>query len=176
LLQLLEIIKTCRKKTGDKFNEALSNLNVIIYLVATLFIVQLFSTTNVVSTSARYLIYFVGFSFGKLVGILQASHCAHEPFNQYRKSILISASILNVLTFYGFLTGHALINEDTVVYLLALFAFLAHQHFVFNIIPQFTEALGIRVFKIGKVAPAVAQTQELRKFDGQEEEDTEANV
>jgi ethanolaminephosphotransferase len=166
-------LKTVQKKTGEKFNEALSNLNVIIYLVATLFIVYLFSPSNVISTSARYLIYFVGFSFGKLVGILQASHCAHEPFNQYRKSILISATILNVLTLYGFLTGHPLINEDTVVVLLALFAFLAHQHFVFNIIPQFTEALGIQVFKIGKVSPPIAQTQELRKYDGQLEEDTD---
>jgi ethanolaminephosphotransferase len=167
--------KTVQKKTGDKFNEALSNLNVLLYLVATLFIVYLFSPTNVISTSARYLIYFVGFSFGKLVGILQATHCAHEPFNQYRKSILISATVLNGLTLYGFLTGHPLINEGTVVTLLALFAFLAHQHFAINIISQFTEALGIRVFKIGKVTPPVAQNQELRKYDGNQsaEEDTE---
>jgi len=163
-------LKTVKEKTREKYNDALSNLNVLLYLVATLFIVYLFSPTDMISTSARYLIYFVGFSFGKLVGILQASHCAHQDFQQYRKSILVSASLLNVVTFAGFLRGYPLINESTLIFWLAVFAFAAHFHFVFNIIHQFTEALGISVFKIGKInPPAASQVKELKKFQDEEE-------
>jgi len=163
--------KTVQRKTGEKFDDAVANLNVIIYLVATLFIAYFFSYSDIVSTSARYLIYFVGFSFGKLVGILQASHCAHAEFNQYRKSILISASIFNAIIFVGFLKGHPIMNEAALIFWLAIFAIGAHQHFVFNIISQFTDALGIQVFKIGKVTPPSIATKELRKHDAQEEED-----
>jgi len=165
--------KTVQNKTGDNFGKALNNLNVLIYLVVTLFITMLFSA-DIVETSARYLIYFVGFSFGKLVGILQACHCAHENFHQYRKSILISASVLNCHTLVTYATGSPIIREEVLIVLLTLFSVGAYFHFTFNIIEQFTSALGIRVFKIGKVTPKVDTNQGLRKNDAQqEEEDTE---
>jgi len=164
--------KTVKTKTGENFGKALNNLSVLVYLVITLIITMIFSA-DIVDTSARYLIYFVGFSFGKLVGILQACHCAHEKFHQYRKSILISASILNCHTLASYITGAPIIKEELLIVLLALFSLGAHLHFAFNIIEQFTDALGIKVFKIGKITPKVDAKQGLRKHDGQLEEDTD---
>jgi len=162
--------KTVKEKTGEKFGDALSKLNVIWYLLATLFITYFF--TDIISTSARYLIYFVGFSFGKLVGILQASHCGHCEFQQYRKSILISVTFLNFHSILSYIQGYPLIDQHTLIVLLALFAIGAHLHFAFNIIGQFTEALGIYVFKIGKVIAApTSQGVALRKHDAAVEED-----
>jgi len=144
-------IITVKKKTCEKFMEALGKLNVFIYLVITLFIVCRFSTSDVVSRTARFVIYFVGFSFAKLVGILQASHCAHQDFNQYSKSILLSTTLVNGLILAGDSFGRPVVNEDLLIYVMAGVALFAHIHFLLNVISQFTEVLRIRVFKIGKV-------------------------
>lgn len=51
----------------EKFSHALHNLFMISYINVTLLIVAHMSNSNVISTSARTLIYFAGFSFAKLV-------------------------------------------------------------------------------------------------------------
>jgi ethanolaminephosphotransferase len=144
-------LMTVKKMVGQRFGEALCKLNMIFYLIITIIIVYEFSPTNTVSRTARYLIYFIGLSFAKLVGILQASHCSHQEFDQYSKSILISTSLLNAFTLVGYLTGSPLVDEDSLIYGLAAFALVAHIHFILNVVSQFTQVLRIRVFKIGKM-------------------------
>jgi len=139
-----------KRKTPQKFHEAFSTLVVFLFLVATVVIVYNFSVTNVISRTCRYFIYFIGFSFSKLVGILQANHCAHVPFDQFRFSILMPTILINGLTIIGYISGKPLINEDLVVYGCMTFSILAYTHFVLNIINQFTDILGIYVFKLGK--------------------------
>jgi len=55
------------KKTPEKFGHAIYNLSMIIFMVITMFVVCYMSPTNIISRHARIFIYFVGFSFGKLV-------------------------------------------------------------------------------------------------------------
>jgi len=153
-------IMTVKRKVGERFGEALSKLNVIFYLVVTMIFADSLSSSMTVSRTARYLIYFIGFSFAKLVGILQASHCAHQEFNQYSKTIVISASLLNVIILIGYLKGSPIINEDHLMYGLAAFALISHVHFVLNVVSQFTHVLKINVFKIGKVESPLQLTFE----------------
>jgi len=121
---------------------------VLFYLVATLLIVNYLSVTDVVSKTCRYLIYFIGFSHAKLVGVLQSSHCALQNFNQWRWSILIPATILNADIIIGHIMGQEFFNEELLVYIVAGFSFIAYFHFVLNIIPQMTRILNIKVFSI----------------------------
>jgi len=150
IVTLLGNFKNVKTKAPEKYQESFSSLVVLILLIATMLIVYKFSVTDVISRTCRYFIYFIGFCFAKLVGILQATHCAHVPFDQYRLSILIPTLLLNGLTIVGYINGKPLINEDLVVYGCMTFSILAYLHFVVNIIDQFTSILGIMVFKIGK--------------------------
>lgn len=60
-------IMNVRKKNTEKFASAVFNLITISYIVITMFIVSYCSLTDVISRTARPFIYFIGFSFGKLV-------------------------------------------------------------------------------------------------------------
>jgi ethanolaminephosphotransferase len=138
------------RKVPQKFGKALAGLTVELYLVATLLITYYFSTTDTVSRTCRYLIYFVGFCFAKLVGILQACHCANVEFEQYRLSILIPVTLLNCNTIIGHITKTPLINEDMMIYSVCAFSLLAYLHFIFNIFGQYKRVLGIKIFSITK--------------------------
>jgi len=60
-----------------KFKGAISNLKMIGYIIVTALIGSCFSVSDAPLEHARIFVYFLGFSFSKLVSILQASHCAH---------------------------------------------------------------------------------------------------
>jgi ethanolaminephosphotransferase len=139
-----------KSKAPEKFTESFKSLLVFSFLVLTVIIVYNFSVTHVISRTCRYFIYFIGFSFAKLVGILQANHTAHVPFDQFRFSVIIPTLLINGLTIYGYVHKKPLIDEDLVVYGCLAFSILAYCHFALNVIGQFTEILGIYVFKIGK--------------------------
>jgi len=111
------IIGVYKKVPAGKFLPALSSITVALYLVATMLITYYFSVTNVVERTCRYLVYFAGFCFAKLVvaiysfelnkkGILQACHCADVPFEQYRFSIILPATLLNANTIVGYITKY----------------------------------------------------------------------
>jgi len=137
------------KKTPEKFGHAIYNLSMIIFMVITMFVVCYMSPTNIISRHARIFIYFVGFSFGKLVGNLQATHVAHDEFKQFRRSIVFPFAFMFFNTLYSSFAGSPLIDEDLVLYLCFIISLVAYAHFVWCIIPQFTRALKIYVFKIG---------------------------
>jgi len=137
------------KKTPEKFGQAIYNLSTLILMVLTMLVVCYMSPSNIIDRHARIFIYFVGFSFGKLVGHLQATHVAHDEFKQFRRSIIIPFSIIFVNTLYSSFSGSALFSEDLVLYLCLITSLVAYAHFVWSVIPQFTKALKIYVFKIG---------------------------
>lgn len=136
------------KHDKQVFLKALYNLITIAYLNVTMIIVTYCSYTDVIGTSPRFLLYFIGFSFAKLVGHLQASHVAHEEFWQFRKSIVFSCTILNVQTLLGPFRENPTVNE---YFLLScfIFALIVYIHFTINIISQFSKALRIYAFKLG---------------------------
>lgn len=143
-------IMNVHKKTPEKFGQAIYNLSTLIFMVLTMLVVCYMSPTNIISRHARIFIYFVGFSFGKLVGHLQATHVAHDEFKQFRRSIIVPFAIIFVNTLYSsFSSGGALFSEDLVLYLCFITSLVAYAHFVWSVIPQFTNALKIYVFKIG---------------------------
>jgi len=142
-------IMNVQKKTPERFGQALFNLSTIGYIVITMLIVSYLSAANVVSTHARTFIYLVGFSFGKLVGYLQATHVAHDDFKQFRRSIISTLTIVNLNTLHGYFSGKAMFDEGFIITICAIISVLAYAHFVVNVIPQFTRALNIYVFKIG---------------------------
>jgi len=131
------------------FWKAIFNLTMVVYLDITMIIVTYCSNTDVIESTPRYLLYFIGFSFAKLVGHLQASHVAHEEFWQFRKSIVFSCTFLIVQTLAGPFKSRPHVNE----YILLgcfIYALIIYIHFVINITAQFSRALGIYVFKLGK--------------------------
>jgi ethanolaminephosphotransferase len=137
------------RRDRTRFLNALSNLLMIIYINATIMIVYRYSVTDVVSRSARILIYFIGFSFAKLVGHLQASHVADEEFQQWRKTMIFSLTTLNVLTLIGHFTGKPLFDEDKVLLGCFIYSFIVYLHFAVSVTSQFAKILKIYVFKIG---------------------------
>jgi len=66
-IYVLPSITSVRKKNAEKFGKAVFNLLTISYIIITMFIVSYCSVTDVISRTARPFIYFIGFSFGKLV-------------------------------------------------------------------------------------------------------------
>jgi ethanolaminephosphotransferase len=142
--------KTVKNHTGtEKFGSAMSHLAVMVYLIVTCFITNALSN-DIIGNSCRLFIYFIGFNFAKLVGIMQASHCAHVDFDQWRMSIIASTTFLNAHTITSYILGRVLISEKILITGLAIFAFLAYLHFAYNIIDQFTNVLKIRVFRISR--------------------------
>mmetsp|Transcript_17226 Transcript_17226/g.15114 ORF Transcript_17226/g.15114 Transcript_17226/m.15114 type:complete len:142 (-) Transcript_17226:86-511(-) len=113
-----------------------------------MFITYYLSHGFAIEKTGRYFIYFIGFNFAKLVGILQACHCANTDFYQFQPSIWLSTTLLNVNTIIGYATNEPLINEVDLIYYLAGFALAAHLYFVVCIISQFTRVLKIRVFRV----------------------------
>ncbi len=57
---------------------------------------------------------------------MQASHCAHVDFDQWRTSIIASTTILNANTLISYFMGHDLIPQKTLIYGAAGFAFLGN--------------------------------------------------
>jgi len=149
VVTILSNIVNVYRYDKSRFLHAIHNLVIIIYMNVTMVIVTYLSVTDVVSTSARVLIYFIGFSFAKLVGHLQVCHVAHEEFKQYKKSIILSCTLLNINTLVGHFSGKPLINEKIFLLICFAFALVVYAHFVINIIVQFTRVLRIYVFKLG---------------------------
>lgn len=141
--------QTVKIKAPELFNDAIKHLATYALLGATCFIVYNFSLSNVLATPAcRFFIYFIGFSFAKLVGILQASHTAHVPFNQFRTSIILPCLLINGIIILGAFRGKPITNEISMIYIAALFSLIAHVHFILNIIKQFCRVLNINCLRI----------------------------
>jgi len=140
------------KHDKSKVLNGLYNTLTIVYMGAILLFVTFYSASNIVYQTgmARVLVYFAGFSFAKLVGHLQVSHVSHEEFQQFRRSIIFSFTVLLINTFMSRHIENSLFREDQVLIGCAIFAFLAYAHFVINIISQFSRVLKIYVFKIGR--------------------------
>jgi ethanolaminephosphotransferase len=137
-----------KKGGADVLRKASFSLITISYMTLTMVITLYGSYSDVYAKLPRVFLYFVGFSFAKLVGHLQASHVAGEPFNQFRKSIWFSFTVWNINIILGAVTKGSNLNEEVLLYCLLAFAIIVHMHFVINIINQFTEVLQIRVFKV----------------------------
>jgi len=149
-INLVAVVK--RKK--DNILGAMWNLTTMFYIVASVIIVSCLSPYNVVSRKARFLMYFFGFGFSKLVGHLQVSHVTQTRFNQFIWSIILPITALNVNTIIGYFRGEALINEDLLINILCIASTLVYAHFAVNIVSQFSKILKIDVFRITKRSPA----------------------
>jgi len=148
IITVLGNIYNVFKKGRQVFLPAMFNMITVTYMSITMVVVLYWSYTNVYAKIPRVFLYFVGFSFAKLAGHLQASHVAGEPFNQFRKSIWFSFTVLNINTIIGAVTKGNNIDEETLMYCLLAWAIIAHVHFILNIISQFTTVLGIKCFKV----------------------------
>jgi len=106
------------------------------------------SPTDLLERNLRYMMYFGGLSFAKLVGVLQTAHVADVKYQPDRKGIWITFTLLNINTLYGAINKHPIIDEELLLYGLTLASLIIYAHFVYNVIRQFTKVLGIRTFKV----------------------------
>jgi ethanolaminephosphotransferase len=139
------------KKTQSQFPKALYNTFSFFYMIISMLLAGYLSATNLLSRQMRYMMYFGGLSFAKLVGVLQTAHVAGVEYNPDRKGIWITFTLLNVNTIYGAITKHPLIDEDLLLYGLTFASLIIYGHFVYNVIRQFTSVLGIRTFVVKPV-------------------------
>jgi len=93
------------KRKKDDILGALWNLSTMFYIVASVLIVSCLSPSNVISRKARFIMYFFGFGFSKLVGHLQVSHVTQTRFNQFIYSIILPITALNANTIIGYFRG-----------------------------------------------------------------------
>jgi ethanolaminephosphotransferase len=138
------------KKKKNALLGAMWNLATMFYIVASVLIVSCLSPSNVVSRKARFIMYFFGFGFSKLVGHLQVSHVTQTRFNQFIYSIILPITALNANTIIGYFRGEAIINEDLLITILCAASTLIYAHFAVNIVTQFSKILKIDVFRITK--------------------------
>jgi ethanolaminephosphotransferase len=161
LFSLMSFVTACSnlynvyKASPEKFASRAFTLISLYYIVATMGITFFLSPSNVYAQAPRLFLYFIGFSFAKLVGHIQVAHVAHMPFNQFRINLWIPFTIWNINTFLGFITKGGCLNELTLLYVLTAWAVIAYAGFTVNIINEFTTVLGIRCFK---VKPKVTDT------------------
>jgi len=137
---------TVYKKKPSNFLRALNNLITFCYLMFSLALVGHLSPSNVIDRKLRFLVYLVGFSFAKLVGILQVSHVAKIDFKPERKTIWIAFTLLNLNTIIGAINGKCPVDEDSLIDYLLILTLIVYVHFVINIVNQLANILKIRVF------------------------------
>jgi len=130
--------------------EALGKLTTILYLDATIVIAQFLSKSHLAENHSRLLIYFIGFNFAKLVGHLQMSHVAHENFQQLRKSIIFSCTLLNSYIILRHFTDSELVDEEKLLMGCFVYSLIVYLHFAMSAISQFCTVLKIYAFKLGK--------------------------
>jgi len=145
---LLNVISAVRRTKGKM--SPFVNLITLIYMIVIALVVCYLSPSNVISRKPRILIYFFGFIFSKLVGLLQVSHVTRTPFNQFNRTIFTPITLLLKNVLIGYFLGECPFNEDRLIDILCIFAILSYAHFAFNVIRQFCGILNIRVFSVDK--------------------------
>jgi len=150
VVTILGNIYNVYKHDRSKIKDSLGKLIIILYIDVTILIVHFLSKSKLADSHSRLLIYFVGFCFAKLVGHLQMAHVSHEEFQQFRRSIIFSCTLLNTYIILNHFTDSNLIAEEKLLMGCVIYSLIVYLHFAFSAIHQFCTVLKIYAFKLGK--------------------------
>jgi len=109
------------------------------------------SPSDIVTRRTRSVITCFGLGFSKVIGHIQLAHCAGDKFNQWRKSFLISSTLLVSNTVAGVIRGKCPVDEDLVLNLAIICNLWSFVHYFLSITQQLTRVLECKVFSIKKV-------------------------
>lgn len=145
---VLFAIQTNLRNIGlNNLKNAFNKSIVYLHMVSSLFIVALFSPTQMLQTKLRFVYYIFGFNFSKLVGCIQIAHLTNSEFMSMRKSIMYTFTILNMNTLYSYFY-RPFLNEEYLLYSLTFYSFICYLQFIVNIMWQMSEILNIRIWII----------------------------
>ncbi|EGR30344.1 hypothetical protein IMG5_134340 [Ichthyophthirius multifiliis] len=110
-------IRIFQKEGIYTLGKALYNMNFYFFINLTIFFVFFFSPSQVYERQCLLLIYIYGLSFCKLVvkNTFIYIHVANVEFQQFRKSNFLILFAIFSNTFFGYINGQALVNEDIVI-------------------------------------------------------------
>ena len=144
------IINVCIK-CKDKWKKALQDIIIYIIMVGSYLSVILLSDSNIVLTYPKFLILTYGFSFAKMMGILQLSHLEGAEFKPYQKTYFFSYLFNIVHSFLFYFTGIQLFAGIDVFIIIEFgINFLAWMHFAYFISEELCEILNINRFTLKK--------------------------
>ncbi|KAL4492004.1 hypothetical protein ABPG72_008425 [Tetrahymena utriculariae] len=145
LANLIGIVQRIYASKPEQMMNACRNMLFFLYITFVSIYAIIVSQTN--TYYMRIVIYIFGFSFAKLVSILQISHVSDSPFIQFRRSNFIILSVLFVNTFISQISDSgAILDEQLVLWAVLIATLIAYGHLVFSAINQFCEVLRIRAF------------------------------
>lgn len=134
----------------DKRDDALNNLFIFIYLISSLFVVVMFSESELLNTYPKLIVLLYGFAFAKLVGHLQLAHLAGAKFMQYRKSILTSFFVLGTISVVNYFLNSKIVNIDIFIIGCLIMHIIVYIHFAVYVTEELCQTLKIHRFTITK--------------------------
>jgi len=147
---IIKNIFTVVTKSQNKAKNSLYRLGCAGFLLVCMFIFAFFSPTNIHERRTRSLVTCFGLGFCKIIGHMQLAHCAHDEFHQWRKSFLLSGTILAANTIAGYYLGKAPVSEDLLLNIGIGFNLLCWLHYVLSMTQQLKRVLNVNVFSIKK--------------------------
>ena len=144
LTSLINILR----KYKQKKEEIIKNTQMFCSLVASLFLVVIYSDSNIVKNYPKILILLYGFAFAKLVGHLQLSHLADAKFDQYRTSLLISTFSLSVFAVKNSFVNSLSVNIDNLIMGFLGLHMFCWMHFAYYVTEELCVILGIYRFNV----------------------------
>jgi len=146
---IANVIRVLQRYKGTK-SQSLDKLKVSFFLVACMLTIACFSPSNIIERRTRSLITCFGLGFCKVIGHIQLAHCAGDEFYQWRRSFIVSSSLLVLNTMIGFWFGSCIISEDLLLSVAIAFNLLCYLHYILSITQQLTRVLDVKVFSIQK--------------------------
>jgi len=144
-------------KSEQKRRNSLDRLKCAMFLIVCMLIFAFMSPTNISERRTRSLVTCFGLGFCKIIGHMQLAHCAGDSFYQWRRSFVLSGTILAGNTVAGYFLGKAPVSEDLLLTIGIVFNLVCWLHYVLSITQQLTRVLGVNVFSVkpkeGKTGP-----------------------
>jgi len=141
------ITNVVRKYKGKSY-ESLDRIKVSLFLLGCMFVFAFFSPSNISERRTRSLITCFGLGFCKVIGHMQLAHCAGDYFYQWRRSFLLSSTVLVANTLAAYFVGKPPVSEDLLLNVAIVFNFLSWLHYILSITQQLTRVLDVNVFTV----------------------------
>lgn len=137
-------------------------LNIVIYDTY-----GVLSGSDILQTHPRSVVFCFAGQFLQAVLRMLVANASGENFNPYRRTTLIAWGLMSVNIVALIFNGEALINEQYLFRFINVMIWSAIAHFVFYVLQELKEILGINIFTVKpKVLNTATPTKENEKKSG----------
>ncbi len=143
---LISVIKVCNM-LGRKYYIALKDCGILVLLIGSYFSNIFCNAQSVIIREyPKVLILCYGFSFAKIMGIMQLSHIKGDRFKIYNFTTLFPILSLFVHSIIHFLFGISLLSVDYYIIGFLIWNFISWAHFVYYCSEELCKILDIYRF------------------------------